>query len=127
MGLILDTNALSAIADAEPGASALFSKARRVAIPVIVLGEFRFGIGHSRNKQRYERWLEELVSVCGVLVVDEETAIPYAGIRAELKQAGTPIPSNDMWIAALARQHALPVLSRDRHFDLVKEVQRVGW
>ena len=48
MGLILDTNALSAIADAEPAASAQFARARRVAIPVIVLGEYRFGIEHFR-------------------------------------------------------------------------------
>jgi predicted nucleic acid-binding protein len=127
MGLILDTNALSAIADAEPGASAQFAEARRVAIPVIVLGEFRFGIGHSRSKQRYERWLEELASVCDVFVVDEETAIRYAEIRTELKQAGTPIPSNDMWIAAIARQHAVPILSRDRHFDLIKGLRRIDW
>ena len=127
MGLILDTNALSAIADAEPVPSAQFANARRVAIPVIVLGEYRFGIGHSRNKQRYERWLEELVSVCDVLVVDEETAIRYAEIRAKLKQAGTPIPSNDMWIAALARQHALPILTRDRHFDSIKGLRRLDW
>ena len=127
MGLILDTNALSAIADAEPHASAQFVKARRAAIPVIVLGEYRFGIAQSRNKKSYERWLAELVSVCDVFVLDEETAIRYAELRGELKRAGTPIPSNDLWIAALARQHALPVLTRDRHFDLVKGLRRLDW
>ncbi len=127
MGLILDTNALSAIADAEPAASAQFAKARRVAIPVIVLGEYRFGVAHSRNKRSYERWLEELISVCDLFVVNEETAIRYAEIRTELKKAGTPIPSNDMWIAAIARQHALPILTRDRHFDLVRGLRRFGW
>lgn len=127
MGLILDTNALSAIADAEPRASTQFARARRVAIPVIVLGEFRFGIEHSREKQKYEGWLEKLVSVCEVFVVEEETAIQYAVLRGELRRAGTPIPSNDLWIAALARQHALPILTRDRHFDLVKGLRRIDW
>ena len=62
-----------------------------------------------------------------MLEVNEETAIRYAELRIQLKEAGTPIPSNDAWIAALCRQHALPILSRDRHFDLIKGLERLGW
>ena len=127
MDLILDTNALSAIAEGEREAAKLFARAGRVAIPVIVLGEYRFGIAHSRHQREYERWLEEMVSVCNVLDVNEETAIWYAELRGQLKEAGTPIPSNDVWIAALCRQHTLSILSRDRHFDLVKGLRRLGW
>lgn len=127
MGLILDTNALSAIAEADPGASHHFRTARRVAIPVIVLGEYRFGIGQSRDRRKYEHWLTDLISVCDVLAVDEETAIQYAELRTELKRAGAPIPSNDLWIAALARQHGLPILTRDRHFDLIRGLRRLPW
>jgi predicted nucleic acid-binding protein len=127
MGLILDTNALSAIAEGEREAAKQFARAVQVAIPVIVLGEFRFGIAHSRHQREYERWLEEMVSVCNVLEVSEETAIWYAELRGQLKEAGTPIPSNDVWIAALCRQHALSILSRDRHFDLVKGLRRLDW
>ncbi|MGD1154397.1 MAG: type II toxin-antitoxin system VapC family toxin [Terriglobia bacterium] len=125
--MILDTNALSAIAEAETGATERFTRARQVAIPVIVLGEYRFGIGQSRHRREYERWLEEMVSLVRVLEVSEETAVWYARIRTQLKEMGTPIPSNDAWIAALCRQHALPLLSRDQHFDLVKGLQRLGW
>ena len=127
MDLILDTNALSAIAEGEPGAAKRFARARQVAIPVIVLGEYRFGILHSRHKREYERWLEEMVSVSRVLDVEEETATWYAGLCGQLKEAGTPIPSNDAWIAALCHQHSLPLLSRDRHFDLIKGFERLGW
>lgn len=127
MGLILDTNALSAIAQGEPGAANLFARARQLAIPVIVLGEYRFGIAHSRHKREYERWLEEMVSVSRVLEINEETALWYADLRGQLKAAGTPIPSNDAWIGALCRQHALPLLSRDRHFDLIKGLHRLDW
>ena len=127
MGLILDTNALSAIAEGDPGAARHFFRARQVALPVIVLGEYRFGIGQSRQKRKYECWLDELRSLSNVLEVDEDTAIAYAEIRGQLKAAGTPIPSNDVWIAALCLQHALPILTRDRHFDLVKGVRRVDW
>ena len=125
--MILDTNALSAIAEGEPGVVKIFARARQVAIPVIVLGEYRFGIAHSRHKREYERWLGEMVSVSRVLEIDEETAVWYAALRHQLKEAGTPIPSNDAWIGALCRQHALPLLSRDRHFDLIEGLQRFDW
>lgn len=51
----------------------------------------------------------------------------YADVRMELKKAGTPIPANDVWIAALARQHGMPILSRDRHFDKVRGIARQDW
>ncbi len=127
MALILDTNALSAIAEGEPGATKKFARARQVSIPAIVLGEYRYGIAQSRHEDEYERWLNQMISVCRVLEVNEETAIWYAGLCSQLKKAGTPIPSNDAWIAALCRQHALPLLSQDRHFDLIKGLQRLDW
>ena len=125
--MILDTNALSAIAEGEPGAAKTFAHARHIAIPVIVLGEYRFGIEQSKHKREYERWLEEMVSVSRILDINEETARWYAGLRGQLKEAGTPIPSNDAWIAALCLQHALPLLTRDRHFDLIKGLRRLDW
>jgi tRNA(fMet)-specific endonuclease VapC len=64
---------------------------------------------------------------CRILDVDGRTTEHYAEVRAELKRAGQPIPGNDVWIAALARQHALPVLSRDRHFDAVPGLRRISW
>ena len=127
MDLILDTNALLAIAEGERGAIKEFVRARQVAIPVIVLGEYRFGIAQSRHRRRYERWVEELISVSELLEINDETAVWYAELRGELRAAGTPIPSNDTWIAALARQHALPILSQDRHFDLIKGLRRLDW
>jgi len=99
--LILDTNALSAIAEGEPGAVKELAGASQVAIPVIVLGEYRFGIARSRHKQQYEKWLGQMVSVCRILDVNSETAEWYASVCGQLKEAGTPIPSNDVWIAAL--------------------------
>jgi predicted nucleic acid-binding protein len=125
--LILDTNALSDVADGEARAVEQLTKATQVAIPAIVLGEYRFGIALSRRRSEYERWLVDALRVCEVLDVGEVTSAQYAELRLELKRAGTPIPTNDLWIAALCRQHALPILSRDRHFDLVKGVMRVSW
>ena len=125
--MILDTNGLSALAEGDLRLEPILRKANQVAVPVIVLGEYRYGIEQSRERRRYEHWLVEYLPKLRVLNVDEHTTTPYAAVRSELKRAGTPIPSNDVWIAALCRQHSLPVLSRDRHFDLVPGLRRIDW
>jgi tRNA(fMet)-specific endonuclease VapC len=125
--VILDTHGLSAVADGDAALEPILRKASEIALPVIVLGEYRYGIQQSRDRQRYEQWLTESLRDYRVLDVDEATAISYAALRYELKRAGTPIPSNDAWIAALCRQHAFPLLSRDRHFDLVRGIERIDW
>ncbi len=126
-GLVLDTNALSAIAEGDPAATKQFTQASQIAIPVSVLGEYYFGIARSRKKREYERWLQELTLVSRVLDVTNETAVWYRRLRGQLRDAGTPIPSNDIWIATLCRQHSLPSLSRDRHFDRIKGLKRIAW
>lgn len=125
--MILDTNGLSAVAEGEPALEPILRKAAQVAIPVIVLGEYRYGISQSRDRNRYEQWLSEYLPEFRILDVDERTTISYAAVRMELKKAGTPIPSNDVWIAALCRQHSLPIVSRDRHFDAVPGLRRLHW
>jgi tRNA(fMet)-specific endonuclease VapC len=125
--VILDTNGLSAMAEGESAIEPILGKAAQLAIPVIVLGEYRYGVSQSRDRAYYERWLDEYLGKFRILDVDERTPVSYSAIRVELKKAGRPIPSNDIWIAALCRQHSLPLLSRDRHFDAVTGITRVGW
>ena len=125
--MILDTNGLSAIADGDPALELVLGKATEVSLPVIVLGEFRYGIRQSRHRHRYEQWLDDSIRNYRTLDVTEETTIRYASLRSELKKAGTPIPSNDAWIAALCRQHSSSLISRDRHFDLVRGIDRIDW
>ena len=125
--MILDTNGLSALADGDKGLEPFLRRADQIAIPVIVLGEYKYGIRQSQNQKRYERWLAEVIAGCRVLAVDEETTNQYAEVREELKRRGKPIPGNDLWIAALVRQHGLPLLSRDQHFDSVPGIKRLGW
>ena len=125
--MILDTNALSAIAEGDAAALEAVGRAERVAIPVIVLGEYRFGIAQSRRRYEYERWLAGLLPDCVILDLDDDTATYYAQIRVELKLSGKPIPDNDNWIAAACRKASLPLLSRDRHFDYVQGLKRVAW
>jgi tRNA(fMet)-specific endonuclease VapC len=127
VALILDTNAVSAVADGEPQAMEIVAGADRIAVPVIVLGEYRLGIAQSRHRAIYESWLREWIAAVTVLDIDDRTTHSYSAIGLELKRKGKPIPGNDLWIAALCRQHSLPLLSRDRHFDLVAGLQRLYW
>ncbi len=125
--MILDTNALSAFADNVPGAVLRVGDADGLYVPVIVLGEYRFGIASSRHRRDYETWLTRGCGIWQILPVVEDTTTHYALIRQELRKAGTSLPANDVWIAALARQHGLPVLSRDEHFDAVVGLTRISW
>ncbi len=125
--MILDTNGLSAVAEGDGAFEPILRTAAQVAIPVIVLGEYRYDISQSRHRKHYERWLDEYLPEFRILDIDERTTISYSAIRAELKKAGTPIPANDVWIAALCRQHSLPLISRDRHFDAVRGITRLAW
>jgi len=125
--VILDTNALSAFVDGERRIGQILRRQTRAAIPVIVLGEFRYGIAQSKYRSAYEAWLESELPYFDILVVTEETAVAYAELRVVLKRSGRPIPANDAWIAALALQHRLAILSRDEHFDVVPGLERARW
>ena len=125
--MILDTNALSAAAEKDPAIIKISAAAQRLAVPVVVIGEYRSGIARSHNRVRYETWLEALLADCLVLDISNATTHYYAAIVLELTAIGKLIPTNDMWIAALCRQHNLPLLSRDRHFDAVRGLKRLDW
>lgn len=125
--MILDTNALSAWVEGSAAVEAAFRSADRLVLPSVVLGEYYFGIRQSRHRRRYEEWLVRYLPLAEIAAVTSATADSYADILLELKQLGHPIPSNDAWVAALARQHGLPVLSNDRHFDVVAGIRRIAF
>lgn len=101
--MILDTNALSAWADGNNAVSRVLARQEFLALPVVVLGEYRFGLRSTRYRQILESKLAELERVVRILDITRSTAHTYAAIRDELKRVGKPIPSNDVWIAALVR------------------------
>ena len=125
--MILDTNAISAMLEGDRKIELILADTPRHHVPTIVLGEYRFGLALSRRRKTLERLLDILEKESIVLSVDAATARHYAVVRQELKVAGKPIPENDVWIAALARQHRLPVVSRDEHFDAVRGLSRRKW
>jgi tRNA(fMet)-specific endonuclease VapC len=125
--MILDTNAVSALLAGEEKVNDLLSAIERPHLPVVVIGEYLYGLKSSTHHKRLRALLEMLIRESIVLLVDEPTAEHYAEVRNELRDKGRPIPENDVWIAALARQHGLPVISRDQHFDEVDGVIRHSW
>jgi tRNA(fMet)-specific endonuclease VapC len=127
VNLIVDTNAFSSFAEGDPEATARIAENEAIALPAIVIGEYRFGILQARRREEHEAWLTHVLPLFIRLSVDEGTALHYADIRLELRRAGTPIPVNDLWIAALCRQHGFDILSRDAHFDRVAGLRRISW
>jgi tRNA(fMet)-specific endonuclease VapC len=125
--MILDTNAISALLEGDRAIESVLAGAARHHLPVIVLGEYRFGLASSRRRKALEGLLDILEKESVVLPVDAATAKQYAAVRQELKVSSKPIPENDVWVAALARQHRLPVVSRDGHFDAVRGLSRRKW
>ena len=125
--MILDTNAVSAWAEGHAAIEAPLRAADRLVVPSVVLGEYYYGIRQSRHRSRYEAWLARYLPLTEIAAVTSATADAYADIRLELKRLGSPIPPNDVWVAALARQHGLPVMSNDRHFDVVGGMRRIAF
>lgn len=125
--MMLDTNALSAWAEGVPTVEGPLGGADRVIVPAIVLGEYYFGIRQSQHPARYETWLRQNLPLVEMATVSSATASEYADIRLQLKSAGTPIPANDVWIAALARQHGQQLLSNDAHFDHIAGLARIAF
>lgn len=127
MEVALDTNALSDFAAGSDALGEALLPFRSLALPITVLGEYRYGLLGSKKKMRLDQWLEELLSEVRVLDATSRTSRVYAQVRQQLRTAGTPIPENDVWIAATAMEHGLPLATRDRHFRVVKGLEIVGW
>ncbi|MBC7391451.1 MAG: type II toxin-antitoxin system VapC family toxin [Opitutaceae bacterium] len=96
-------------------------------IPAISIGELCFGAYNSIKKEENLRIIENFTSALSILEVDSSTAKIYGSIKSVLKQNGTPIPENDIWIAALASQHKLTLVTRDNHFRLIPDLTIKDW
>jgi len=125
--LALDTNAVSALFDGDEALLDVLGDSERLALPIIVVGEYRFGLQRSRHRGQLAALLEALVHDTEVLEVDLETTRTYAAVREALRVRGHPLPENDVWIAALCRQHGLDLVTRDRDFAHVEGLHTRAW
>jgi tRNA(fMet)-specific endonuclease VapC len=100
---------------------------RRLFLPVIVVGELYYGAHKSSRVAENLVRTEEFSGSIAVLGCDETTAEEYGRIKAALKAKGRPIPDNDIWIAAIAKQHSLVLATRDQHFSEVEGLLTESW
>lgn len=127
MRVAIDTNTYTDAARAVPQAVEVLRSANEIWIPFVVLGELRAGFACGTSGRKNEATLIRFLNSPRVKPAwaDEATTHVYARVFAELRSRGTPIPTNDLWIAALAIQHDLVLFSRDEHFSLVPQIARL--
>jgi len=119
--LLIDTNIYSYALRGTADVVSVLRKAHSIGISSVSIGELLYGFkGGSKERQNIEE-LEDFLDSPRVQIycVDENTAEFYAEILSGLKTRGTPIPTNDIWIAAVAFQHGLKLFTRDRHFEKI--------
>jgi predicted nucleic acid-binding protein len=119
----LDTNRITDLFRGDTELAEQLSTAEEVWIPLSALGEIKAGF-QGGTQQRNEILLNRLLAkpTVGVLLPSRETAEHYARIFVQLRRAGTPVPDNDLWIAALVLEHDLRLMTRDRHFERIPQV-----
>jgi tRNA(fMet)-specific endonuclease VapC len=127
VNLALDTSRYTDFARGVPEAAARIREATSIVMPFATLAELRGGFLCGSRVEENERLLIRFLGSARVSVInaDEQTTHHYARIFRQLRDQGTPIPVNDMWIAAIAIQHNLVLYARDRHFDHLPQIPRV--
>jgi len=125
--VVLDTNRYVDLCKGVAGTVALLEEAEAVMLPFVVLGELRAGFAHGRRPAENENVLRRFLLKDGVHVLfpDDQTTHHYASVFRQLRKQCTPIPTNDMWLAALVLQHNLVLHARDKHFDHLPQLVRV--
>jgi tRNA(fMet)-specific endonuclease VapC len=123
----LDTNRYVDLCKGVEETVGLLEEAEAVLLPFVVVGELRAGFAHGRRQAENERTLRRFLLKDGVRVLyaDDQTTHHYAAVFRQLRRQGTPIPTNDMWLASLVLQHNLVLHARDRHFDPLPQLVRV--
>ncbi|HXZ11647.1 MAG TPA: type II toxin-antitoxin system VapC family toxin [Candidatus Sulfotelmatobacter sp.] len=127
MRLALDTNRYADLCRGNARVVEMVAAADEVWLPFIVLGELRAGFAVGSHGPHNEAVLRRflLKPGVGVLYADEQTTHHYAGLYRQLRKQGTPLPTNDMWIATLVLQHSLILYDRDSHFDALPQLPRL--
>jgi len=125
--VILDTSVVIPFFKGDVTLRASFVASPTLYLPLTVLGELNCGANLSQNPSKHLAKIQNFLAAVVVLSPSITTAEHYGLIRAQLAQAGTPIPENDIWIAAIAVEHQLPLATRDIHFDRIVGLQVLKW
>lgn len=120
----VDTNRLTDLLRGDDRLAIRLGGCDEVWVPLIVLGELKAGFLGGAQRHRNEVLLQRFLAkpTVSVLLPSRETAEHYARIFVQLRRAGTPVPDNDLWIAALSLEHDLTLITRDRHFERIPQL-----
>jgi predicted nucleic acid-binding protein len=123
-GILLDTSAYSAFMRGHPAIKLFIQRSEEIRVTPVVLGELISGFKMGKDERRNRKLLEEFLSSprVDIVEIDEETSERYAIILNALREKGTPIPTNDIWIASSAMQYGLRVLTTDTHYLQISQV-----
>lgn len=124
---LLDSNIVIAIFNDDQPVIDKAAQAAEIYIPSIAVGELYYGAFNSSRKQINTDRIDQFRTIVSVLACDDYTAKYYGQIKKGLKDSGTPIPENDIWIAAIALQHGLTLVTRDSHFDRIEGLRAEKW
>jgi tRNA(fMet)-specific endonuclease VapC len=120
--IALDTNAAIAILNNQTEIYTLLSGYDNICLPVTVCGELIFGAKNSKLSAKNEKRYYQFISSCELLDINFLVAEIYASLRLSLKKKGTPIPENDIWIAAICISNNIPLCTFDKHFQNIKGI-----
>ncbi len=124
---LLDTSILVALFADETVVKERLAQASEVFVPSIAIGELYYGAWKSQRSQENLVRIDELVAESVVLNCNVETVRLYGEIKNVLRNKGCPIPENDLWIAAIALEHKLVVVTRDAHFKVIDKLEVEMW
>ena len=126
MNIALDTNAYSDFMRGEPGRVQIVRTAQHIHIPLIVLGELRAGFAAGNQESENAASLQRFLSSPRVSILnpDDQTTHHYAQLYLHLRKKSAPIPTNDLWIAALVVQHRLILCTSDMHFQHLPQIAK---
>ncbi len=127
MRLAVDTNRYTDFCRGDSQVVERLESAETIYLPFVVVGELKAGFAVGQRGPENERVFREFLLRPGVeiLFADDPTTIHYAAVYRQLRAQGTPIPTNDMWIAALVLQHGLVLFHRDRHFRQLPQLATI--
>jgi tRNA(fMet)-specific endonuclease VapC len=124
---LLDTNIILALFKNDENVRNQMAASPEVFVPAIAVGELYYGAQHSAHVEKNMNQIREFAENTTVLARDITTAKHYGQIKSELKTKGHPLPENDVWIAAIAKQHSLTVVTRDQHFKEIDALLLEEW
>ena len=124
---LLDTNILIALLEGDETVLSHLDQAPEVFIPAVALGELFFGAAKSGRPSENTATVERFAAGRAILSCDLDVAREYGRLKQRLREKGRPLPENDIWIAATAQHHGMVLVTRDRHFREVEELQVADW